>query len=89
MTPGHDRMLEILQGIAHRSRDENPFFGDYLVRELQDIVDPMTEKTPFVYKWSSHMKLGHAQMNFGNLPAALEQFNIAHQMTLKDESTQK
>ncbi len=78
---GHDKMLALLERIADRTPDENPFLGDRTARMLRKRLDslPATASNPI--KWKLHMQVGEKELRLGNEIDAINHFKEALAIT--------
>ncbi len=65
-SPGHQRMLRLLQQIADETPDENSFLGDAKARTLRKQIAEFPTGTSDRTKWMAYMQLGHELLHLGH-----------------------
>ncbi|MDE0297108.1 MAG: CRTAC1 family protein [Candidatus Poribacteria bacterium] len=78
---GHDKMLALLQRIADRTSDENPFLGDKTARKLRKRLNSLPSNTSNPIKWKLHMQVGEKELRLGNEAEAINHFKEALAIT--------
>ncbi len=81
MTPGHLRMLTLLEDFTRRSRSEHPILGDKAVQTLRRQLGVKSQNQSGIQAQLSMLahqwKLGDAELQQGNLKVAIQHLNSA------------
>ena len=80
LEPSHHKMLETLKRIAEWTEEENPYLGNYRVRQLREQLANLGEGASAHTRWILHLEAGQAELNMGHLQASIEQFSQAYQL---------
>lgn len=86
VTPGHQRMLTLLQKIADRTSAENPYLGDGPARMLRKRLATLPPNTSHPTKWRLHMQAGKEELRLGNEADAIYHYTQACELTRLDQA---
>ena len=67
LTPGHRRMLALLQEIEDRTADEHIYLGDRRARQLREELAHLDEQASPRKRSELHFAAGQAEVKLGNL----------------------
>ena len=90
--PGHQRMLQVLQEISVRSREEHPYMGEARVRSLNsqlvDLEASSSEVTTPEYwgdlnRWQVLLELGTTELRLGSEQAGIKHLLAAYRLLPK------
>jgi len=73
----HERMLALLDDIARKTDDDNPFLGSKRVRELRARWAAKKDKASALERWTLGRALGNAELEQGDEAAAIELLEMA------------
>jgi tetratricopeptide (TPR) repeat protein len=75
VTPGHQKMLDLLQQIADETAENHIYLGSNITRQLRSQL--ASGSIPTRNRWELRMQLARAELKLGNEAAAIEQFTAA------------
>ena len=78
---GHNKMLALLERIAERTPDENPFLGDRTARLLRKRLASLPATTSSPVRWRLNMQAGQKELRLGNEADAINYFKEALAIT--------
>jgi hypothetical protein len=81
MSAGHQKMLALLDRIADRTPDENPYLGDKIARTLRKRIASLPATTSNPIKWRLHMQAGEKELRLGNEADAINHYIEALEFT--------
>ncbi|NIM61076.1 MAG: CRTAC1 family protein [Acidobacteria bacterium] len=78
---GHQKMLDILQRIAERARDDHPYLGARMAGQSPDqLAEQATDDTlDPADKWVLHLQAGQADLYLGNLQSGIDHLLKAYE----------
>lgn len=85
MTPGHRKMLSILQQIGSQTSERHNYIGSGVVRRLRARLAATSAETPMRTRWQLHMQLGASELRLGNEAEAIGQFTQAVELITHPE----
>ena len=80
LTPGHEKMLTILNEIAVRTPETNDYLGGRLVNRLRGVLLNLPTKAPDLIRWRLHMEIAEGELRLGNETEAIAEFTQARQL---------
>ncbi len=79
-TPGHQKILALLQAIADRTPEENIYIGDAFAVWMRRQLAALPPDASNQIRWRLHMQLGEAELRLGNEAEAIDHFTQARQL---------
>ena len=80
VTPGHQKMLTLLQQIADTTSEENVYIGDGIARQLRAQLAATPTDTMDANQWLLRMQVAEAELCLGNEAEAIRQFTQVLQL---------
>ena len=80
VTPGHQKMLTLLQQIADTTSEENVYIGDGIARQLRAQLAATPTDTMDANQWLLRMQVAEAELCLGNEAEAIHQFTQVLQL---------
>ncbi len=80
VTPGHEKMVALLKGLADRAIEENSYIGNGTARRLRERLADLPANTPGPDRWRLHMQAGEAELSLGNEAEAIDHLTQARQL---------
>ena len=71
VTPGHQKMLTLLQQIADTTSEENVYIGDGIARQLRAQLAATPTDTMDANQWLLRMQVAEAELCLGNEAEAI------------------
>jgi len=80
VSPGHQKMLDVLKQIADQTPEEHIYIGDSVARRLRERLAATPADTPASERWQLYMAAGEAELHLGNEAEAINLFTRARQL---------